>query len=75
MLPKSSHYSYIVTERTTNTVSDQLQDLSIFLPRFLQTIGSQKSVKLSALRAGRPLPPQEDPWHSFLLEVESTPGP
>jgi hypothetical protein len=30
---------------------------------------------LSALRAGRSLPPQEGSWYSFLLEAESTPGP
>jgi hypothetical protein len=35
------------------------------------TVGSQKAVRLSALRAGRPLP-QEDPWYSFLLEAESS---
>jgi hypothetical protein len=35
------------------------------------------AVRLSALRAGRPLPPgkfQEYSWYSFLLEVEATPG-
>jgi hypothetical protein len=30
-------------------------------------------VKMSALRAGRPLP-QEDSWYTFLLETQSTPG-
>jgi hypothetical protein len=36
---------------------------------------------LSALRAGRTLPPGffifffKDSWYSFLLEAESTPGP
>jgi hypothetical protein len=34
---------------------------------------------LSALRAGRNLPPgffiSKDSWYSFLLEAESTPGP
>jgi hypothetical protein len=33
------------------------------------------AVRLSGLRAGRPLPHQEDFWYSFLLEAESTPGP
>jgi hypothetical protein len=28
------------------------------------------AVKLLALNAGRPLPPQKDFWHSFLLEAE-----
>jgi hypothetical protein len=45
------------------------------LPHFLYTVSSQMAVRLSALRAGRPLPPQEDSWYSFLLEAESTPGP
>jgi hypothetical protein len=31
------------------------------------------ALRMSALRAGRPLP-QEDSWYSFLLEAESTPG-
>jgi hypothetical protein len=36
--------------------------------------------RLSALRAGRNLPPGffilfKDSWYSFLLEAESTPGP
>jgi hypothetical protein len=31
------------------------------------------AVRLSASRAGLPLP-QEDSWYSFLLEAESTPG-
>jgi hypothetical protein len=39
------------------------------------TIGTQMAVRLSALRAGRPLPPQESSWYSFLLEAESIPGP
>jgi hypothetical protein len=30
------------------------------------------AVSLSALRTGRPLPPQEDSWYSFQLEAEST---
>jgi hypothetical protein len=30
-------------------------------PHFLQTIGSQMAVRLSALRAGRPLPPRKIP--------------
>jgi hypothetical protein len=34
----------------------------------LQTIGSQMAVRLSELRVGRALPPQEDSWYSFLLE-------
>jgi hypothetical protein len=33
------------------------------------------AMRLLALRAGRPLPPQEDSWYSFLLESVSTPGP
>jgi hypothetical protein len=34
------------------------------------------AVRVSALRAGRALPPpQERSWYSFLLEAESTPGP
>jgi hypothetical protein len=37
------------------------------------------AAKLSALRAGRTLPPGlfifKDSWYSFLLEAESTPGP
>jgi hypothetical protein len=37
------------------------------------------AVRLSALRAGRTLPPGffifKDSWYSFLLEAESTPGP
>jgi hypothetical protein len=32
------------------------------------------AVRLSALHAGLPLPPQEDFWYSFLLEAESTSG-
>jgi hypothetical protein len=36
------------------------------------------AVRLSALRAGRTLPPGffifKDSWYSFLLEAESTPG-
>jgi hypothetical protein len=35
------------------------------------TIGSQMAVSLSALRA---VYDQEDPWYSFLLEGDSTPG-
>jgi hypothetical protein len=31
------------------------------------TIGSQMAVRLSDLSAGRPLPPQEDSWCSYLL--------
>jgi hypothetical protein len=31
--------------------------------------------RLSPLRAGRALSTQEDYWYSFLLEVESNPGP
>jgi hypothetical protein len=31
------------------------------------------ALRLSALRAGHPLP-QEDSWYSFLLEAESVPG-
>jgi hypothetical protein len=31
--------------------------------------------RLSALRAGRALPPEEDSWYSFLLEALSTSGP
>jgi hypothetical protein len=31
------------------------------------------AVGLLTLRAGRPLPSQEDSWYSFLLEAESTP--
>jgi hypothetical protein len=38
-----------------------------------QTVGSQMAVR-SALRAGHPLPLQEDSWYPFLLEAESTPG-
>jgi hypothetical protein len=38
-------------------------------------IGSQMVVRLSALHAGHPLPPQENSWYSFLLEAELTPGP
>jgi hypothetical protein len=34
-----------------------------------QTIGLQMAVRLSEFRAGRPLPPQEDSWYSFLLEA------
>jgi hypothetical protein len=30
------------------------------------------AVRLSALRAGRPLTPQEDSWYAFLLDAEST---
>jgi hypothetical protein len=30
--------------------------------------------ELLALRAGRPLPPQEDSWYSFMLQIESTQG-
>jgi hypothetical protein len=37
-----------------------------------KTTGSQIEVRLSALRADRPLS-QEDCWYSFLLEAESTP--
>jgi hypothetical protein len=37
------------------------------------------AARLSALRAGRTLPPGlfifKDSWYSFLLEAESTPGP
>jgi hypothetical protein len=37
------------------------------------------AARLSALRAGRTLPPDlfifKDSWYSFLLEAESTPGP
>jgi hypothetical protein len=37
------------------------------------------AARLSALRAGRSLPPGffifKVPWYSFLLEAESTPGP
>jgi hypothetical protein len=33
------------------------------------------SVRMSALRTGRPLSFKEDAWYSFLLEAESTPGP
>jgi hypothetical protein len=37
------------------------------------------AARLSALRAGRNLPPAffifKDSWYSFLLEAESTPGP
>jgi hypothetical protein len=36
-------------------------------------ICSHITVRLSALRAGRPSPPQEDSSYSFLLEAESTP--
>jgi hypothetical protein len=32
------------------------------------------AVSLSALRAGRPLPPQEESWYSFVFEAESTQG-
>jgi hypothetical protein len=31
------------------------------------------AVRLAALCAGRPLPPQEDSWYSFLLKAKSTP--
>jgi hypothetical protein len=40
----------------------------------VEAIGTQMAVRLSALRAGRPLP-KEDSWYSFLLEAELTPGP
>jgi hypothetical protein len=37
------------------------------------------AARLSAVRAGRTLPPGffllKDSWYSFLLEAESTPGP
>jgi hypothetical protein len=36
--------------------------------------GPEMAMRLSALRAGHPIP-QEDSWYSFLLEAESTPGP
>jgi hypothetical protein len=39
-------------------------------------IGSQKAVRLPALLAGRPLiNPEEDYWHSFLLDAELNPRP
>jgi hypothetical protein len=43
------------------------------------TVGSQMAARLSALRAGRTLPPDffifKDSWYSFLLEAELIPGP
>ena len=34
-----------------------------------------KVARLSALRTGGLYPPKEDPWYSFLLQTQSTPGP
>jgi hypothetical protein len=39
------------------------------------TIGSQMAARLSALSAGRALPPSKTSRYSFLLEAESIPGP
>jgi hypothetical protein len=50
--------------------SNFIYDLSIYDKK-----GKAIPVRLSALRASRPLPPhQEDSWYSFLLEAESTPA-
>ena len=36
--------------------------------------GTSRKAELSAVHAGRNLPPEEIPWYSFLLEAEWTPG-
>jgi hypothetical protein len=46
-------------------------------PKLLKTNGLEMAARLSALRAGRSLPPRflfYDSWYSFLLEAESTQG-
>jgi hypothetical protein len=44
-------------------------------PHFLQAVGLQMAVSLSALRESCPLLSQEDSCYSYPLESESTPGP
>ena len=48
----------------------------------LQEVEAPRISEQSAYEGGNispthrpPLPPMEDPWHSFLLQDESTPGP
>jgi len=42
------------------------------LPEYLDT-RHLKVLRLSALRTGLPFTVRRSPWHSFLLEVQSTP--
>ena len=57
--------------------------LFLYRPLVPQQLEVPKISKQSAYKGGkvsspkhRPsLPPREDPWYSFLLEVKSTPGP
>ena len=73
---KQSHYRPKQTLRVLGGWSSQIWELQP--PRTLRAcLGSRhmKVLRLSALRTGRLLPPRKYPWHSFLLEAESTPWP